>query len=131
MAKLREELIRETFELSREIGYRHFLAENFDRPDPVLVKLNPEERTAFLRDWWDGARDRMYEGYRKQVAGYSVSDLLDMRADYIDTLDAIGMLQWRQETVASNRDKLAQVFKGTVAQEEESQEQSKELGREM
>ena len=58
-AERREELIRQTFELSREIGYAHFLAENFDRPDPALVRLGPQEREAFLRDWWDAARERL------------------------------------------------------------------------
>ena len=74
-AERREQLIQETFELSREIGYAHFLAENFDRPDPALVRLNPEERKAFLRQWWDGARERMYASYLEQVTGQSNEEL--------------------------------------------------------
>jgi hypothetical protein len=71
----REELIRETFELSREIGYAHFLAENVDRPDPALVRLGRTEREAFLRQWWDGAREKMRESYLEQTAGMSIEEL--------------------------------------------------------
>ena len=74
-AERREALIEETFELSREIGYRHFRAENLDRLDPVLVRLNPPEREAFLRQWWDAARERMYASYREQVAGLTNEEL--------------------------------------------------------
>lgn len=81
-AQRREELIQETFELSREIGYAHFLAENFDRPDPELVRLNPEERRAFLRQWWDAARERMFESYREQVASLSNEELARNREAY-------------------------------------------------
>lgn len=122
----RETLILETFELSREVGFQHFLKENFNRPDPVLMKLAPEERKAFLRDWWDGARDRMYEGYLQQVSAYGVNELLSMREAYIDTLDAIGMLQWRD----GRREQLRQILNG---KEEKPQEhvQTKDFGREM
>lgn len=126
----RDALIRETFELSREIGYHRFLAENFHRADPVLTALNPEERKAFLRRWWDAARDRMYEGFREQVAGCRVSDLLDMRADYIDTLDAIGMLQWRQDRATGERERFQQVLKGERKTEENPRERAKDQGRE-
>lgn len=85
-AQRREELIRETFELSQEIGYAHFLAENFDRPDPALVQLNPEERKAFLRQWWDAARDRMYASYREQVAGLSNEELARNRETYQEAM---------------------------------------------
>jgi hypothetical protein len=76
-ADRREQLIQETFELSRQIGYPHFRAENFDRAAPTLVRLNPPEREAFLRQWWDAARGRMYESYLEQVAGMS-NELLEV-----------------------------------------------------
>jgi hypothetical protein len=81
-AQRRAELIQETFELSREIGYAHFRAEHFDRPDPALVRLGPEEREAFLREWWDGARQRMYESYREQVASLNNEQLARSREAY-------------------------------------------------
>ncbi|HEY7328608.1 MAG TPA: DUF4313 domain-containing protein [Gemmataceae bacterium] len=84
----RQEMIQETFELSREIGYHHFLAENFDRPDPVLVRLGPEERKAFLRQWWDAARERMYESYCEQVAGLSNEELARNREAYRQEVQA-------------------------------------------
>ncbi len=87
----REELIQETFELSRQVGYAHFRAENFDRPDPALVRLGPEEREAFLRQWWDAARDRTYTSYREQVAGLSNEELASNRDVYKVTL-AVGEL---------------------------------------
>jgi hypothetical protein len=92
--------------------------------------MNPEERKTFLRNWWDAARDRMYEGFREQVAGCSVSDLLDMRADYIDTLDAIGMLQWPQDKAAGDRERFQQVLKGEPKKEEEPRERAKHQRRE-
>jgi hypothetical protein len=101
LAERREELIRETFELSREIGYAHFRAENFDRPDSALVRLNPQEREAFLRQWWDGARERMYESYREQVAGLSNEELDRNRAEYKVTLaigEVVGFDKIRDQT---------------------------------
>jgi hypothetical protein len=101
LAERREELIRETFELSREIGYAHFRAENFDRHDPALVRLNPQEREAFLRQWWDGARERMYESYREQVAGLSNEELDRNRAEYKVTLaigEVVGFDKIRDQT---------------------------------
>jgi len=124
----RETLIRATFELSREIGFRHFLAENFHRADPVLTALRPDQRTAFLRDWWDAARERMFESYREQVAGYGVKDLLAMREAY---LDALGLLPGSRDKAASEREGFQQILKGTAPKEEKPQEQSKENGREM
>jgi hypothetical protein len=81
-AQRREELIGETFELSRQVGYSHFRAENFDRPDPALVRLGPEKREALLRQWWDASRDRMYASYREQVAGLSNEELASNRDQY-------------------------------------------------
>jgi len=126
----REKLVLEAFELSREIGYQRFLAENFHRADPVLTALKPEERKAFLRNWWDAARDRMYEGYRELVAGYGVSQLLDMRDAYIDTLDALGLSLWRRERAADERERFQQVLKGELKTEEKPQQQAKDQGRE-
>jgi hypothetical protein len=81
-AQRREELIQETFKLSQEIGYAHFRAENFDRPDPARVRLNPQERETFLRQWWGAARERMYASYLEQVAGLSNEDLARNREAY-------------------------------------------------
>ena len=106
----KEKLILENFELSREIGFQHFLAKEFNRDDPVLTKLNPEERKAFLRDWWEAARDRMLEGFRQQVAGMSVSDLLTQREGYIEMLDSIGILQWQREKAEKAHNTLEQMF---------------------
>jgi len=89
-AQRREELIQETFELSRQIGFAHFLAENFDRPDPALVRLNPEERKAFLRQWWDGASERMYASYLEQVAGMSDEVLARNKETYQEVLTELG-----------------------------------------
>jgi hypothetical protein len=82
-AERREKLIEETFELSREIGYAHFLAENFHRPDPALTRLNPPEREAFLRQWWDAARQAMYTSYREQVAEISNEELARNKEAYL------------------------------------------------
>jgi hypothetical protein len=88
MTETREKLIRESFELSREVGYAQFLAENFDRPDPALQRLGPEERKAFLRQWRAGARDRMYESYLERVATMSNDDLERNKKVYKAVMDA-------------------------------------------
>jgi hypothetical protein len=131
MGTFRDELIRETFELSHELGFQHFLVKNVNRDDPVLAKMNPEERTAFLRKWWDATRDQMYQEYREQVAGRSDWDLLDWRADCINTLDAIGMLQSWREQDAGDQERFKQVLKGSPGLEEKPHEQSRDDGREM
>jgi hypothetical protein len=124
MDESRKKLILEAFELSREIGYQKFLADNFDRPDPALLKLNPGERTAFLREWWDGARDRMYEDYRELVAGLSLSRLLELRQDYIEVLDGLGIKQWQQ-------DQYEQVLKEAAGKGEPSLDVSRDKDREL
>ncbi len=85
-AHIREELIEQTFELSREIGFVRFLAENVHRSDPALLRLAPEEREAFLREWWDGARERMFESYREQVAGTSDEELRSTQQAYREAM---------------------------------------------
>jgi Domain of unknown function (DUF4313) len=118
----RDKLILETFELSREIGYQYFLAKDFNRDDPVLTRLNPEERTAFLRDWWDEARDEMYQGYCEQVANLSVRDLLNWREDYVEVLDAMGITAWRQEKATEGRNSLEQILTDNAEKKNRSQE---------
>jgi hypothetical protein len=71
----------------------------------------------------------MFESYLKQVSGYGVNELLDMRADYIDRLDALGMLQWQLDR--SDQKIFQQVLKGALTNEEKPQEQSKDRGREL
>src|SRR5260370_18166683 len=72
---------------------RFALKDNFNRADPVLMQLKPEQRKAFLRDWWDAAPYRMYEGYVQQVSTCGVTELLDLRDGYIDVLNKIVILQ--------------------------------------
>ena len=126
----REKLILETFELSQNIGFRHFLAQNFNRDDPALTRLNLEERTAFLREWWDAARDRMYQEYRDQVAGLSFFDLLGRRQDYIEMSNAIGLLEWRERNAqgGSEPDRMLAEAKNERPKEPES-EKEKYKGR--
>lgn len=88
-AETREALVRETFELSREIGYAHVLAEHFNRPDPALAWLGLKERDASLREWWDGARERMYESYVEQAPGMSNEELARSREAYREAAAAI------------------------------------------
>jgi hypothetical protein len=128
----KEKLILENFELSREIGFQHFLAKEFSRDDPVLTKLNSEERKAFLRDWWDAARDRMWEGFKQQVAGMSVSDLLTQREGYVEVLDSIGIMQWQREKTAKANSTLEQIFTAAAGKDSPTPEpeRKQDKGRE-
>jgi hypothetical protein len=125
----RETLILETFELSREIGYRHFLAENLHRPDPVLSQLNIEEREAFLRTYWDGHRDRMFAGYQEKVSEYSVNALLDTRDYYSLLLESAGLFQGNKDK--GEWERIQRASKDMPDGEKQPQERSKDNGREM
>jgi hypothetical protein len=65
------------------------------------------------------------------VAGLSVLVLLDRREDYFNTLDAIGMLQWRREQGAGEQEKFKQVLKGSPNRDDAPREQARGKGREM
>jgi hypothetical protein len=127
----RETLILETFELSREIGYRHFLAENLHRPDPVLSQLNIEEREAFWQKYWDGQRDRMFSGFQQKVSGYSESELLGTRDYYSLLLEIAGLFQGKQDKNGNERERFKQALKDKPGGEKQPQERSKDNGREM
>ena len=127
----RETLILETFELSREIGYRHFLAENLHRPDPVLSQLNIEEREAFWRTYWDGQRDRMFVGYQEKVSEYSVNALLDTRDYYSTLLEIADLFQGKQDKNGNERERFKEVLKDEPGGEKQPQKRSQDNGREM
>ncbi len=70
----RERLILETFELALDIS---------------LTRVNSQERLKFLRQWWNGTRDRVYKEYRKNVAALTFAELLGRRRDYVEMLMAV------------------------------------------
>jgi hypothetical protein len=96
MANRREYLIRETFELERDYHYTKFRAHHWD--DPRIVEKCPEPalREKMLRGFWNQDAETRYPEYRKAVAKLSTAELETTREQWIETLDAIGCLQWRE-----------------------------------
>ena len=126
MATFRDELIRAVFELERDLTWWKTLEPSF-REQGLDAATITSRREAFNQS----EETRNWPWWQKEATRFSNAVLDDMRMDCIDQLDALGMLRWKQDHAASAREKLAQVLKGPVNQEEKPQERSKEQGREM
>jgi hypothetical protein len=79
----RDELLRETYRLSHELGYIGFRHQHFNDPDAIKEWPDPAVREIELRDFWEtGGCDSALEGfasYRKSHANESVEHLAAYR----------------------------------------------------
>lgn len=126
MATLRDQLIRTCFELRRDVTW-------WEKVEPQLKDLGLDAASiqGYRQAWNEDMEQKDWARWQKEAQRFSNAVLDDMRMDYIDRLDQLGMLQWVRDKAAGDREKLRQVFGGTSVREEIPQERSQDMGREM
>src|SRR5690242_20392624 len=100
-AHWKEALIRECFEHERDIAFRQFRRLHVENPEVVRACPDPELREQMLRGFWNQDSEKHYPEFYKKTRGMSVESLLDLRADLIDRLDAIGCMEYREQLRAA------------------------------
>jgi hypothetical protein len=91
---MRDALIRELFELERDFAYRTFRRLHIENPEIVQACPKPELREEMLRGFWNQDAEKRFAEYRQAVAGKSVAELLDIRADLIEQSNARGLQEY-------------------------------------
>jgi hypothetical protein len=96
MSETRDSLIRENFELERDFHYVMFREHQWNIPE--IVKACPDEvlRDQMLRGFWNQDAENRYAEYRVAVADLSTSELLNIREEWVEKLDCLGMLEYRE-----------------------------------
>ncbi len=126
MATFRDGLIRASFEAQRDLTW----AEKVE-PQLKFRGLDAASISSYRQAWNDRMEKSDWVRWQKESQRFSNAVLDDMRMDCVDRLDALGCLRWLRDKAASDREKLGQVFSGTPVREEQPQERSQDLGREM
>ena len=102
MSDAREKLIRETFEHERNFFYREFRKHHWNHPDVVSACLDPHTREEMLRGFWNQDAEGRFPEYRAAVAGLSTAELAFERDQWIEKLNGIGLLEYREMLVEAS-----------------------------
>lgn len=96
MSDTREWLIRQNFEHERDYHYVMFRKHHWD--DPEIIKEVPDEklREKMLRGFWNQDAEKHFPEYRAAVAGLTIAELQREREEWIEKLDCLGMMEYRQ-----------------------------------
>ena len=125
MATFRDELVRAVFEARRDVTWWEIVEPNLRDNGFDADEIKD------CREAWNEKREKHdWACWQKEAQRFSNSVLDDMRMDFNDRLDQLGMLQWVREKAAGEREKLRQVFGDTPVREEKPQGRSKNIGRE-
>jgi hypothetical protein len=124
MATLRDHLIRDVFELRRDVTW-------WQKVEPQLKELGLDAASiqGYSQAWNEDIERKDWARWQKEAARFSNAVLDDMRMDCIDHLDSLGMLQWQRDKAASEREQFQRLLNGTVDREEKPPERSLEKGR--
>jgi|SRR5581483_12291988 len=128
MPSFRDNLIRAHFEAHRDLTWAETLEPRFREQGVAGEALEA------LRQAWNKHVEKHDWAWWQENSKRSSNAELDYeRMDCIEKLDAIGMLQWRQDKAASERASFQEILKATPDREEKPQEQSKtrDNGREI
>jgi hypothetical protein len=96
MSKMKDDLIREVFEMERDIAYRSFRKFHWNLPEIVGACPNPAVREEMLRGFWNRDAEKHFPQFYSKVAGMNFNRLLDLRADLVEQADAIACLEYRE-----------------------------------
>jgi hypothetical protein len=90
MAADRDALLRETYRLSRDIGYAVYRQQFFNDPDAIRKWPDPVVRERELRSWWDDSPEGGFASYSESHADVNVETLTAFR-DYLRSLSRQGI----------------------------------------
>ena len=75
----REKLIRETFELDRDVAFRTFRRLYIENPAIVQACPDPAVREKVLRGFWNQDAEKRYPEYREKSGMLSTEALIEVR----------------------------------------------------
>src|ERR1700722_20899364 len=123
MSRFKDELVRAVFELHRDLVWVETLEPKFnDRGENATAMLG------FRAAWNQHCEKRDWAWWQNEAKRFSTGDLDDMRMDITAKLESLGLRQWERNEgnkAASTQEKLQQLLKGTLNQEEKPQERSR------
>jgi hypothetical protein len=112
---LRDKLIRETFELDRDIAFATFRRLHMWNPEIVQACPHPDVRAQMLLGFWRQDAEKRYAEYQEKAGLLSTEELLETRAQL-------------REVMA--REEFQRIFKGERIDPEKSQDRQNDNGRE-
>lgn len=126
MATERDQLIRTCFKARRSVMW-------LETVEPRLggQGLDAASVRSYRQAWNEQMEKEDWPRWQKEATRFSNAVLEQMRTDYFDRVDVLDMFRWLRNEAVSDREKLRQVFSGTPLRDEESQERSQDMGREM
>src|SRR5579872_4341212 len=124
MSNFRQGLIRADFETYRDLTW----VETFELR---LRKqgVDAEALKAFREIWNEQMEERDWEYWRGEARKLSDAELDDQRMDCVEKLDALGCLQWKEES--QGKETFERLLNGSVDGGQTPQEQKRENGIEM
>jgi hypothetical protein len=107
VSDIREWLIRQNFEHERDYYYVTFRKHHWN--DPEIIKAVPDEklREKMLRGFWNQDAEKRFPEYRAAVAGLTIAELQREREEWIEKLDCLGVLEYRQMLADAARRQVA------------------------
>lgn len=102
-AKDRKALIRQHFEIYRDLTWAQEMEPKFRE-----CGVNSAAMKDFREAWNKHAETRDWEWWQAQAKSYSNERLQDMVMDVAEKLDAIGMMQWKQDRFEQALDQAAE-----------------------
>jgi hypothetical protein len=103
VSEARERIIRELFEHERDFHYREFRKHQWNVPEIVAAAPDPDMREKALRGFWNKDAEGRFEEYRSAVAGLRMAELLSEREQWIEKLNCVGLLEYREMVSQASR----------------------------
>ncbi len=121
MSGFRNDLVRAAFELMRDLTWVETLLPRFKEHGVDAAAMN-----GFREAWNQHCQEKDWEWWQNEAKQHSTGELDDMRMDYSDRLDALGMLQ-SKNPAASEQERFRQLVQNKLNQEQERPEQSHDI----
>ena len=100
----RDRLIRAHFEAMRDLTWAQVLEPKFQEHGVDAKEINA------YRDAWNLHAERKdWAWWQQEAKGNSTAQMQDALMECIEQLNAIGLLQWRQETVRSGEEQFQEI----------------------
>jgi hypothetical protein len=89
----RDRLVRETFELDRDIAFFTFRRLYIEKPEIVQACPDPQVREKMLRGFWNQDAEPRFAEFQGNVSHMSVEQLQTLKAGWLDELHALQIQQ--------------------------------------
>jgi hypothetical protein len=89
-------LLRQTFEIIASVGFAKWRREELARGE----RLTEEDRHLYFKHF----EQRYWPEFEKKAANVPDDRLMDVRDDWVEMSNAIGLLEWQERARAKERD---------------------------